>query len=79
MSPKNLPTVGEWFTSNILFLLSMIFVWTILIFVVWTFLDKEKKASTKRKFFTSLIIGFFLTVLFFVYKVVMIGLERLGS
>ncbi len=77
MKPEQLPTVGQWFTDNIGLLISMIFGFTAIVYIVWTLLDKEKKTGFWKKFLTSLVIGFFITVLFFVYKVVLIGLERL--
>ena len=77
MKPEQLPTVGQWFLDNIGLLFLMIFGFTALIFVVWTFFDKEKKTGFWTKFLTSLVAGFFITVIYFVYKVVMMGLERL--
>lgn len=55
----------------------MIIFFSALVFVVWTILDKEKKSGFWKKFLTSLTVGFFITTLFFVYKVVIIGLSRL--
>ena len=77
LNPERLPTVGEWFSDNILLLIGMIFTFSVLIFGIWTFLDKEKKTGFWTKFLVSLTAGFFITILFFVYKVVMMGLERL--
>ncbi len=77
LAPERLPTVGEWFSDNILLLIGMIITFSVLIFGVWTFLDKEKKTGFWTKFLVSLTAGFFLTILYFVYKFVMIGLERL--
>ncbi len=77
LAPERLPTVGEWFSDNILLLIGMIITFSVLIFSVWTFLDKEKKTGFWTKFLVSLTAGFFLTILYFVYKFVMIGLERL--
>ncbi len=77
MSPENLPTAGQWFSENIGFLISMIIGFSIIIFIIWTFLDKEKKSGFWRKFLTSLTVGFFITVLYFIYKVVLIALEKM--
>lgn len=77
LNPEKLPTVGEWFSNNIGLLIGMIIFFSILVFVVWTILDKEKKSGFWKKFLTSLTVGFFITTLFFVYKVVIIGLSKL--
>lgn len=77
MKPEQLPTVGQWFLDNIGLLSLMIFGFTALIYFVWTFLDKDKKTGFWTKFLTSLVAGFFITVIYFVYKVVIIGLEKL--
>lgn len=79
MSPEKLPTAGQWFTDNIGLLIFLIFFFTTIIYIVWTFLDKEKKAGFWRKFLISLVAGFFITVIYFVYKMVIIGLERLNG
>jgi hypothetical protein len=77
MKPEELPTVGQWFLDNIGFLFIMIVFFAGLIFVIWNFLDKEKKSGFWTKFLTSLVAGFFITIIYFVYKVVMIGLGKL--
>jgi len=77
MNPDNLPTAGQWFSENIGFLIGMIVGFTLLIFIVWTFLDKEKKAGFWRKFLTSLTAGFFITVIYFIYKFVVIAFEKM--
>ncbi|HIE59142.1 MAG TPA: hypothetical protein EYH43_04525 [Persephonella sp.] len=77
LNPEKLPTVGEWFSDNIGLLIGMIIFFSVLVFGVWTILDKEKKSGFWTKFLTSLTVGFFITTLFFVYKVVIIGLSRL--
>ena len=77
LNPEKLPAVGEWFSNNIGFLFGMIIVVAIIIFAVWSFLDKEKKSGFWRKFLTSLTAGFFVAVIYFIFKVVLIALERL--
>jgi hypothetical protein len=78
---ERLISAGSEYFPFIIGLLLSIFIIAGISFVVLSILNKKNPPEEKRSnfflFIVSLMIGFFITSLFFVYKVVLIGLEHL--
>jgi uncharacterized membrane protein YidH (DUF202 family) len=74
-----LDEVGNMHSSEILFLVFVIIGAGVLTFVIMKILNRkrEKKMSDFVMFLIALNVSFFLTVVIFVYKVVIIGLKYL--
>jgi len=76
-----LDEVGNMHSSEIIFLVVVIIGAGILTFVVMKFLNKKKEKDKRMSdfvmFLIALNVSFFLTVVIFVYKVVIIGLKYL--
>ncbi len=78
---ERLISAGTEYFPFIIGLLISIFVIAGISFIVLSILNKKKPVEDRRSnfflFIVSLMIGFFITSLFFVYKVVLMGLEHL--
>jgi uncharacterized membrane-anchored protein len=73
--------VGNMHSSEIIFLVSVIIGAGILTFIIMKFLNKKKPKENRMSdfamFLIALNVSFFLTVVIFVYKMVIIGLKYL--
>jgi hypothetical protein len=78
---ERLISAGSEYFPFIIGLLISIFVIAGIAFIVLSIFNKKNPPEARRSnfflFIVSLMIGFFITSLFFVYKVVLMGLEHL--
>ncbi len=83
MVDRMLDEVGNMHSSEIIFLVSVIIGAGVLTFIIMKILnkkkEKEKRMSDFVMFLIALNVSFFLTVVIFVYKVVIIGFKYLFS
>lgn len=80
---KKLVEVGTTHSTDIMFLLYMILGISIVSFIILYLLNQRKPKEERRSllalFLIALNIGFFSTAVFFVYKYLMIGLQKLAE